>query len=244
MELDLDSASPRSGRSLQLRVLYEGAGFRKYHMGRFEEYSLYQENRRFPGRGAGHHLYGPGRAAAGAQAGRDAVHRQKRPAGPGECLRYYYTENVYRPSQESHTFREISQMGLEYIGAVDAGAAAPRPLPWRQTSWRLTGADYVLELSHMGFVTGCWTPWARRRRAAPAAGVPAAQKRPRASAGGGRGGALPQGIDALRRLPALAGEWEQVLSAADTLALNASMGDALRSCGRSARRWRPEGHRG
>ena len=44
--------------------------------------------------------------------------------GPGGCGRYYYQENVYRPSQESHTFREISQMGLECIGAVDDAAAA------------------------------------------------------------------------------------------------------------------------
>ncbi len=36
----------------------------------------------------------------------------------------YYLENVYRPSQESHTFQEISQMGLECIGAVDEAATA------------------------------------------------------------------------------------------------------------------------
>ena len=36
------------------------------------------------------------------------------------CIRdrYYYHENVYRPSAESHTFKEISQMGLELLGAV------------------------------------------------------------------------------------------------------------------------------
>ena len=30
------------------RALYEAAGCRKYHMGRFEEYSLYQANRKAP----------------------------------------------------------------------------------------------------------------------------------------------------------------------------------------------------
>ena len=47
MELDLNILKPQERVSLQLRLLYERAGFSKYHMGRFEEYGLYQENRRF-----------------------------------------------------------------------------------------------------------------------------------------------------------------------------------------------------
>ena len=47
MELDLNMLRPQERVSLQLRMLYEKAGFRQYHMGRFEEYGLYQENRRF-----------------------------------------------------------------------------------------------------------------------------------------------------------------------------------------------------
>ena len=38
---------PQERLSLRLRMRYEQAGFRKYHMGRFEEYGLYRENRRF-----------------------------------------------------------------------------------------------------------------------------------------------------------------------------------------------------
>ena len=49
MELDLNILRPQERISLQVRLLYERAGFRQYHMGRFEEYGLYQENRRFPG---------------------------------------------------------------------------------------------------------------------------------------------------------------------------------------------------
>ena len=47
MELNLDFLRPQERLSLQLRQLYEGAGFRHYHMSRFEEYGLYQQNRRF-----------------------------------------------------------------------------------------------------------------------------------------------------------------------------------------------------
>ena len=42
MELDLHILRPQERASLQLRMLYEQAGFSRYHMGRFEEYGLYQ----------------------------------------------------------------------------------------------------------------------------------------------------------------------------------------------------------
>ena len=47
MELNLDFLRPQERLSLQLRQLYERAGFRHYHMSRFEEYGLYQQTRRF-----------------------------------------------------------------------------------------------------------------------------------------------------------------------------------------------------
>ena len=47
MEFDFSILKPQERASLRLRALYEQAGYRKFHMGRFEEYGLYQENRRF-----------------------------------------------------------------------------------------------------------------------------------------------------------------------------------------------------
>ena len=47
MEFSLEHLQPKERASFALRALYEAAGCRKYHMGRFEEYGLYQENRSF-----------------------------------------------------------------------------------------------------------------------------------------------------------------------------------------------------
>ena len=47
MGFDLSDLQPKERASFALRALYEAAGCRKYHMGRFEEYGLYQENRSF-----------------------------------------------------------------------------------------------------------------------------------------------------------------------------------------------------
>ena len=47
MEFSIANLQPKERASFALRALYEAAGCRKYHMGRFEEYGLYQENRSF-----------------------------------------------------------------------------------------------------------------------------------------------------------------------------------------------------
>ena len=47
MEFSLANLQPKERASFALRALYEAAGCRKYHMGRFEEYGLYQANRSF-----------------------------------------------------------------------------------------------------------------------------------------------------------------------------------------------------
>ncbi len=153
MELDLNVLRPQERASLQLRLLYEQEGFRKYHMGRFEEYGLYQENRRFLSSEQVITFTDlDGRLLALKPDVTLSIAKNAQ-VGPGGCGRYYYQENVYRPSQESHTFREISQMGLECIGAVDDAAAA-QVVSLALRSLALTGRDFVLEISHMGFVTG------------------------------------------------------------------------------------------
>ena len=72
---------------------------------------------------------------------------------PGETLRYYYHENVYRPSAESHTFKEISQMGLEMLGAVGE-AQVQQAVCLAARSLDALGAEWVLEVSHMGYLFG------------------------------------------------------------------------------------------
>lgn len=227
MDLDLDLLEPQERASLQLRLLYEQAGFRKYHMGRFEEYGLYQENRRFlPSEQVITFTDLDGRLLALKPDVTLSIAKNAQ-VEPGGCGRYYYTENVYRPSQESHTFREISQMGLECIGAVD-DAVTVQAVELALGSLALLGRNFVLELSHMGFVTGLLdavgAPEAIRPRLLTCIRDKNAHQLQEMAA---VAGLSRQGIDALCRLSALSGEWETVLSAAEPLALNAAMGAAL-----------------
>ena len=125
--------------------------------------------------------------------------------GEDGCGRYYYVENVYRPSQESHTFKEISQMGLECIGGVD-GQVTAQAVSLAIRSLALTGRDFVLELSHMGFVTGLFdavgAPEAVRPRLLTCVRDRNIHELQRAAE---TAGLSRQGTEALCRLPALAG---------------------------------------
>lgn len=153
MELDLNRLKPQERISLQLRLLYEQAGYRKYRMGRFEEYGLYQENRRFLSSEQVITFTDlDGRLLALKPDVTLSIAKNANPA-PGECQRFYYAESVYRPSQESRTFQEISQMGVECIGAVDEAACA-QVVALAMESLRGTERSFVLKLGHMGFVMG------------------------------------------------------------------------------------------
>ena len=242
MELELGILNPQELLTLRLRLLYEKAGCSKYHMGRFEEYGLYQEYRRFLSSEQVITFTDlDGRLLAMKPDVTLSIAKSAQPA-PGECRRYYYTENVYRPSQESHTFREISQTGLEYIGAIDTAAEA-EVLSLALDSLALAGPDFILELSHMGFVTGLLdavgASEAVRPRLLACIRDKNAHELQKLAAGAG----LPrQGTDALCSLIGLAGPWEDVLKKAAPMALNPSMGAALEELEAVCRRLESCGH--
>ena len=153
MEFSLANLQPKERASFALRALYEAAGCRKYHMGRFEEYGLYQENRSFLSSEQVITFTDlDGRLLALKPDVTLSIAKTAQPV-PGETLRYYYHENVYRPSAESHTFKEISQMGLEMLGAVGE-AQVQQAVCLAARSLDALGAEWVLEVSHMGYLFG------------------------------------------------------------------------------------------
>ena len=167
MEFDLSYLQPKERASFGLRALYEAAGCRKYHMGRFEEYGLYQENRSFLSSEQVITFTDlDGRLLALKPDVTLSIAKTAQPAA-GETLKYYYHENVYRPSAESHTFKEISQMGLEMLGAVGE-AQVQQTVRLAAQSLGQLGAAWVLEVSHMGYLFGLLDALAVPENARPA----------------------------------------------------------------------------
>ena len=110
---------PDERAALELRGVFEQYGYKKYRMGRFEEYSLYAENKDFLG---GDKVITftdlDGRLMAlKPDVTLSIIKNTKATRKNSEKL--YYIENVYRESKESHTFKEINQLGLEMLGEVD-----------------------------------------------------------------------------------------------------------------------------
>ena len=172
MPFDPSILQPRERAVFALRALYQGAGCRMYHMGQFEEYALYQENQRFlPSRQVITFTDLDGRLLALKPDVTLSIAKSARPA-PGQTLRFYYSENVYRPSAESGAFKEIPQTGVECIGRVGVAETGETLALAARSLEVLAGAtgrpDWQLVAGHMGYLSALLD----------ALGVPACGRRP------------------------------------------------------------------
>jgi ATP phosphoribosyltransferase regulatory subunit len=71
----------------------------------------------------------------------------------GGLQKLYYNENVYRARPGDRSYREIMQTGLECIGELDAyNEGEVVMLACR--SLREVSPDYILDLSHQGYLSG------------------------------------------------------------------------------------------
>lgn len=141
---------PDEKATLELRGIYEKYGYKKYKMGKFEEYSLYVNNRDF--------LSGDKVLTFTDLDGRLLAMKpdvtlsviNNTGATKEKTEKLYYIENVYRENKESHCFKEINQMGLEYLGKVDKYSILEVIILAAQ-SLKTIDKDYLLEISHMQY---------------------------------------------------------------------------------------------
>ena len=134
--------------SFALEELFARHGYRKYCMTRFEEYSFYIENKNFLNSDrfiTFNDVDGKLMAlkpdislsiAKNLSGGRDRV---------------YYNESVFRA--DTGGFKELRQTGLELIGEVGP-AETIEVLLLALLSLGQMGRRYVLNISHMGYITG------------------------------------------------------------------------------------------
>lgn len=141
---------PDERATLELRGLYEKYGYRKYKIGKFEEYSLYANNRDFL---AGDKVLTftdlDGRLLAMKPDVTLSVINNTR-ATDRQSEKLYYIENVYRENKENHSFKEISQMGLEYMGRIDKYSIL-EVLNLALKSLKLIDGDFLMEISYMHY---------------------------------------------------------------------------------------------
>ena len=135
-----------------LGKLYRRYGYSRYKMSKFEEYDTYVENKDF--------LISDRVITFTDVSGKllamkpDVTISIIKNTEDKENLihKMYYKENVYRVSSGSHAFKEIMQMGIECIGAIDSYSIC-EVIMLAAESLNLISSDFVLDISHMGFVS-------------------------------------------------------------------------------------------
>lgn len=137
----------------RLRALFEQYGYRKFKMSKFEEYDFYADNRSFLNSETILTFTGLDGKLLALKPDVTLSIVKNTKANREEPERVYYNENVYRARRGAGEYKEIMQVGLEYIGQVDAYATL-EVLLLAQKSLNAISEDSLLDVSHMGFVAG------------------------------------------------------------------------------------------
>lgn len=149
MDLNLKSDERAEFR---LRELYRKYGYTQYKMSKFEEYDLYVRNKNFL---VSENILTFTDTDGKLMALKPDVTLSiiKNAKGDAPSLqKVYYNEHVYRTSPTSHGYREIMQTGLECIGDLDLYAIS-EVVMLAARSLETISTEYLLDLSHLGFVS-------------------------------------------------------------------------------------------
>lgn len=135
-----------------LSLLFEAAGYKKYKMRKFEEYSLYLENKSFLTSEyviTFNDLSGK-LLALKPDVTLSIVKNSQATKESREKL--YYLESVYRLDSRTHEYKEIDQFGMEILGDIDC-AATLEVITLAKETLNQTNKASSLCISHMGFMS-------------------------------------------------------------------------------------------
>lgn len=156
MTVDQLRFSFQEGVIFRLRTLFETFGYSLYKMNKFEEYDLYAKNKdfllsdsviTFTDFGGKLMALKPDVTLSIVKNTSDDVQ---------SLQKLYYNENVYRVDQGGHSFKEMKQVGLECIGAVDDFCIL-EILTLAAHSLKTISNECILDVSHLGILTDVLT---------------------------------------------------------------------------------------
>ena len=130
----------------ELKTLYEGYGYKRFKMSKFEPYELYIENKDFLNT---NQIITFTDLDGELLALKPDVTLSIMKSGVGRG-RIYYNENIYRP-KDRH-FKEIKQSGIEYIGKLTTYAEA-EVIAIAAKSLKLFGNDIRIRISDVSMLS-------------------------------------------------------------------------------------------
>lgn len=138
---------------LSLRSLYSKYGYLPYKMNKFEEYDLYAKNKDFLVSDSIITFTGTNGKLLALKPDVTLSIIKNATEEKGTKNKVFYSENVYRISGGTREYKEIMQMGLECIGDIDLYDTY-EVISLAKNSLESISSDFVLEISHMGVVSG------------------------------------------------------------------------------------------
>ncbi|MDL2233605.1 ATP phosphoribosyltransferase regulatory subunit [Ruminococcaceae bacterium OttesenSCG-928-L11] len=137
-----------------LRQLFEMRGFVQARVNKFEEYELYIDNKRFlDSERIITFMDMDGKLLALKPDVTLSIVKNVSAKPLNRFEKLYYIDEVCRVSRESREYKMLSQVGVELIGPQDPFVSL-EILDLALESLALISDDFVLDLSHQGFVSG------------------------------------------------------------------------------------------
>ncbi|MDO4549020.1 MAG: ATP phosphoribosyltransferase regulatory subunit [Clostridia bacterium] len=210
-----------------IRDMFEKRGYRKYRMGKFEAYDLYLENKGFlKDRQIITFNDVDGRVLALKPDVTLSIVKNTR-ATETSSEKLYYIESVYRFDKPSACYREISQLGLEYLGPCDDCATGEVVVLAAKTLGCIS-PNYFMQIGNVGYVASLMDALsigqaARREITGLLRAKNAHELKARALALG----MAPAAADMILGLLELCGPYEATLEKARTMAIMPGMSRAV-----------------
>lgn len=113
-----DFLSKKEQIALSLENMYNKFGFTKYKMNDFEEYSFYMENEKFLDDNRIITFYSPSGKLLALKPDITMSIIKSCIKAADKTSKIYYNESVFRVPQNSDDFKEIHQIGVEYLGKI------------------------------------------------------------------------------------------------------------------------------
>ncbi len=152
MDILFDDIGWEDKITLTLGTMYGRYGYGRYRMEKFEAYDMYMENKNF--------LKSTSVITFPDSAGRlmalkpDVTMSVVKNVKPEDnSKKVYYIENVFRMERDTREYREVKQIGLEYIGGEGFYPEA-ETMVLAAKSLEAISDDFVLCISHMDVISG------------------------------------------------------------------------------------------
>lgn len=152
MDILFDDVGWEDKITLTLGAMYGRYGYGRYRMEKFETYDMYMENKNFlKSTSVITFPDSTGRLMALKPDVTMSVVKNVRPEDNSKKV--YYIENVFRMERDTHEYREVKQIGLEYIGDEGFYPEA-ETMVLAAKSLEAISDDFVLCISHMDVISG------------------------------------------------------------------------------------------